>query len=74
MVSGTPIANEVVEDAGLSSDSTSVMRLQATDGFYIYNLSTAGWNSTSGTRFRVTLKVSKAGHVDTLCDVYLINK
>ncbi len=66
---------------GLSSNACSGSRtgrghrrLRLADSFYIYNLSTASWARISGARFRVTMRVQKAGHVDTLCDVYLINK
>ena len=69
---GTPISNEVVDDAGQSSDDTSVMRLA--DGFYIYNLSTKDWPDDSGARFKVVVRIAKPGHVDTLCEVILKNK
>lgn len=68
---GTPIENPV-EDAGASNDNGNVMRLAG--GFYIYNLSTAAWNSAPGTRFEVVLRVARAGHVDTLCSVFLVNR
>lgn len=71
---GTPIGNELVEDAGASSDNGPLMRLQASDEFYIYNLSTASWPATKGARFRVTVRVVRQGHLDTICEVVLRNK
>jgi hypothetical protein len=70
--SSTPIANEVVADSGLSNDNGSALRLG--DGFYVYNLSTQGWTSTAGARFRVLLRVQRAGHIDTTCEVFLVNR
>lgn len=70
--SGTSVANEVVEDSGLSADGGSAMRLA--DGHYTYNLSTKGWTSTSGARFRVTIHVTKSGHVDTATAIVLKNR
>jgi hypothetical protein len=71
---GTPIGNDLTEDSGASSDDGNVMRLVAADEHHIYNLSTKGWPTTAGARFRVTLRITMAGHVDTLCDVILKNK
>ena len=70
--SGTPIANEVIEDAGSSNDNGVTMRLA--DSFYIFNLSTADWATASGARFRVTVRISKSGHTDTLGSVILKNR
>ncbi len=69
---GTPIANEAAEDSGLANDGGPILRLE--DGYYVHNLSTKGWSSVSGLRFRVTVKVTKAGHADTLCEVVLKNR
>ena len=66
---GTPISNEVVEDSGQANDDGDVMRLA--DSFYIYNLSTKSWDDTSGARFKVVIRITKAGHADTLCEVIL---
>ncbi|MGQ0614421.1 MAG: HYR domain-containing protein [Planctomycetaceae bacterium] len=71
---GTPIGNDLTEDSGASSDNGNVMRLVAADEQHIYNLSTKGWPKMAGARFRVTIRVTLAGHVDTLCDVILKNK
>jgi N-acetylneuraminic acid mutarotase len=70
--SGTPVANETVEDSGLSNDNGIAIRLA--DGQYVYNLSTKGWASTSGARFRVKVRVQEAGHVDTFAEVVLKNR
>jgi len=70
--SGTPVANGTVEDSGLSNDNGTAMRLA--DGFYIYNLSTKGWTSASGARFRVRVRVQESGHVDTYAEVVLKNR
>jgi HYR domain len=72
MVGDTVVANEVVDDSGLSNDQGSVMRLAG--DMYIYNLKTSDWNQTKGARFRVTLRVAKPGHVDTICQFVLVNK
>ncbi len=72
MVGDTIVANEVVDDSGLSNDQGSVMRLAG--DMYIYNLKTSDWNQSKGARFRVTLRVSKPGHVDTFCQFVLVNK
>lgn len=69
---GTPIANELVEDPGASHDGGNLFRLATNQ--YHYNLSTSGWVSTSGVRHRVTVRIQKAGHVDTRCEIYLINR
>jgi hypothetical protein len=69
---GTPITNEVINDSGLTADGGTGLRF--VDNAYIYNLSTKGWATTSGARFKVTIKVSKAGHVDTACEVILKNR
>lgn len=69
---GTPIANEVVADSGASNDNGDLMRLA--DGFYVYNLSTKTLLGMPGRRHKVMVRVSKAGHVDTLCEVILINR
>ena len=69
---GTPVANETIEDPGLSQDDGAEFRLTG-DQFH-YNLSTAGWDPTKGARHRVTIRIAKAGHVDSLCHVYLVNK
>jgi hypothetical protein len=72
MVGDTIVANEVVDDSGLSNDQGSVMRLAG--DMYIYNLKTSDWNQSKGARFRVTLRVSQPGHVDTFCQFVLVNK
>jgi N-acetylneuraminic acid mutarotase len=69
---GTAVANETVEDSGLSNDNGTTMRLA--DGSYIYNLSTKGWSTASGARFRVRVRVQEAGHVDTFAEVTLKNR
>ncbi|NQU47317.1 MAG: HYR domain-containing protein [Planctomycetes bacterium] len=69
---GTPITNELAEDAGTANDDGNVMRLAS--GHFIYNLDTSGWNSTSGTRFCVTVRIQEMGHVDTTYSFYLINR
>ncbi|MBK9386744.1 MAG: HYR domain-containing protein [Planctomycetes bacterium] len=69
---GTPIANELVEDPGASQDGGNLFRLATNQ--YHYNLSTSGWVSMSGVRHRVTVRIQKAGHVDTLCEIYLVNR
>jgi hypothetical protein len=69
---GTTIANTVPEDSGLSNDSGDAFRLAG--GHYVFNLSTKGWPSTSGARFKVVVKVVEAGHVDTFAEVILKNK
>ena len=69
---GTVVANEVVEDSGLANDEGPYMRLDVDK--YIYNLKTSDWDQTKGTRFLVTLRVTKAGHVDTICEFVLVNK
>ncbi|MBL8901469.1 MAG: HYR domain-containing protein [Planctomycetes bacterium] len=69
---GTPIANELVEDPGASQDGGNLFRVATSQ--YHYNLSTSGWVSTSGVRHRVTVRIQKAGHVDTLCEIYLVNR
>jgi hypothetical protein len=69
---GTPIANELVEDPGAAHDGGNVFRV--TTDQYHYNLSTSGWVATSGVRHRVTVRIQKAGHVDTLCAIYLVNR
>jgi hypothetical protein len=71
---GTPVANEVVEDSGTSNDDGNVMRLAAASEEYIYNLSTMGWAEAAGARFRVVIRVTAAGHIDTLAEVILKNK
>jgi hypothetical protein len=71
---GTPVGNEIPEDAGASSDGGHAMRLDSDGECYVYNLSTAGWPATSGARFRVTVRVRKSGHADALCEVVLRNK
>jgi len=83
--SGTPISSEVVDDAGSANDDGVTMRLltgfafasaynPGYYGYYSFYLSTAGWATTSGARFRVTVRVSKAGHIDTLAEVVLRNR
>ena len=69
---GTPIANETVEDPGLSEDDGVVFR--QIDSHYHFNLSTAAWNDAKGTRHRVGIRIAKAGHVDSICYVFLLNK
>ena len=69
---GTPIANEVVEDSGAANDDGAAMR--PADGFHIYNLSTKNWPTASGARFRVVIRVTLAGHVDTFASVVLKNR
>ncbi len=69
---GTPVANATVEDSGLSNDNGTAMRLA--DGSYIYNLSTKGWPSASGARFRVRVRVQEAVHVETFAEVILKNR
>ncbi|MBL8897262.1 MAG: HYR domain-containing protein, partial [Planctomycetes bacterium] len=69
---GTPIANELVEDPGASQDGGNLFRLSTSQ--YHYNLSTSGWVGTSGVRHRVTVRIQRAGHVDSLCAIYLINR
>ncbi len=66
---GTSVGNTVPEDSGLSNDGGNVFRLA--DGFYIFNLSTKGWTTTSGARFKVTVRVAKSGHVDTYAEAVL---
>ncbi len=70
--SGTPVANELVEDSGASNDNGVAMR--PADGQYLYNLSTTSWPTAPGARFRVTVRVSAPGHVDTLASVVLKNR
>ena len=70
--SGTPISNVVVDDAGLTADGGTLFRLA--DGFYIYNLKTAGWKPNSGTRHRIDVRVKKAGHVDTVYSIFVVNR
>jgi hypothetical protein len=72
--SGTPVANETVEDSGASNDNGATLRLDASAEQYVFNLSTAGWTSTSGARFRVVVRVSAPGHVDTFASVVLTNR
>ncbi len=69
---GTPVANATVEDSGLADDGGNAMRLS--DGQYVFNLSTKGWASTPGARFRVRVRVQETGHVDTFSEVVLKNK
>lgn len=73
-ISGSPIANEVVEDSGVSNDNGNLMRLPIGNEFFIYNLSSSSWTSTPGARFLLKLRIQKAGHVDTVCDVYFKNR
>lgn len=68
----TPIANEVVDDAGASSDQGASLRLSG--DHYVFSLSTKGWDVARGARFRVVLRVSKPGHVDTNAGVVLENR
>jgi len=69
---GTPITNEVINDSGLSADGGTAFRF--VDNTYVFNLSTKGWATASGARFKVTIKITKAGHVDTAYEVVLKNK
>jgi hypothetical protein len=59
---GTPVGSE--------SGGGSAMELKG--NAYQGKLSTTGWTNTQGTRFRVRVKVVKAGHVDTFADVILV--
>jgi N-acetylneuraminic acid mutarotase len=70
--SGTSVANTVPEDSGLANDGGNVFRVA--EGSYIYNLSTKGWASTSGARFRVKVRIQETGHVDTFAEVVLKNR
>lgn len=70
--SGTPVANEPVEDPGLSHDNGNVFRLAGSH--YHFNLSTSGWSGASGLRHRVTVRIQKAGHVDTICELFYVNR
>jgi len=72
--SGTPVANEVVDDPGCGDDEDDSMRLRPCAELYVYQLKTRGWPTTSGTRFRVVVRVSKPGHVDTFASVVLRNR
>jgi len=70
--SGTPVANELVEDSGASNDDGVEMR--PAGGQYVYNLSTKSWATTPGARFRVVVRILAAGHVDTFASVVLKNR
>jgi hypothetical protein len=69
---GSTIGNAIPEDSGLSNDGGNLFRLS--DGTHVFNLSTKGWSSTSGARFRVRVKIVATGHVDTLAEVILKNR
>jgi hypothetical protein len=69
---GTPIVSELIDDAGASCDSGASMRLDGDQ--FEYLLSTANWTTASGARFRVSVRVSKPGHVDTYASVILRNR
>lgn len=69
---GTPVANVLPEDSGASNDDGDVFR--SVSGGFHYNLSTKGWASSAGARFRVAVRVVKTGHVDTVVTVVLRNK
>jgi hypothetical protein len=68
------VANELIDDAGLSGDDGSALRLDAAAEQYLFNLSTKGWSTAPGTRFRVILRVSSPGHADTVASVVLKNR
>ncbi len=71
--SGTPVANNTDEgDSNVIPDEGLLLR--ECDGHYAYNLSTKGWPMAKGARFRVTVRVTMAGHVDTLCQVVFMNR
>ena len=69
---GSTVANETVDDSGSSSDGGSTFRLS--DDHYVFNLSTGGWSSASGARFRVVVRIRKTGHVDSFGEAFLRNK
>ncbi|MCC7139378.1 MAG: HYR domain-containing protein [Planctomycetes bacterium] len=68
---GSPVVNLGVASVGpdAGDDGTS-MRL--VDGAYVFNLSTKGWSGARGTRFRVTVRVVKEGHVGMVGHVVLL--
>ncbi len=70
---GTPVANDGDEDdADLVPDEGYLMRERG--NHYVYHLRTRDWPATRGARFEVTIRVTKAGHADTLCKVFLKNR
>ncbi|MCK6461037.1 MAG: HYR domain-containing protein, partial [Planctomycetes bacterium] len=71
---GSPIANEVVDDVGASSDNGTTMRLVLDEERYVFNLATSAWPATSGARFRVVVRATKVGHADTFGEVILVNR
>jgi hypothetical protein len=70
---GTPVANEVPEEAGLSGDGGATMRWSE-EGFWMFNLDTSSWTATSGLRHLVTLRVERSGHVDTYHTFKTVNR
>jgi hypothetical protein len=68
---GTPI-EQTIDDAGSSNDGGTALRWA--DGVYKHNLSTKGWPTASGARFKVIVRVAKEGHADALVSVILRNR
>lgn len=68
---GTPVVNEGVASVGpATGDDGSALRL--VEGAYMVNLSTKGWTGVRGTRFRVTIRIGKSGHVGSTAEVVLV--
>jgi hypothetical protein len=70
---GTPVANDS-EDDGTGGDDGAAMQVSEEDEHYAHRLSTSGWPTARGARFRVTIRVSKEGHADACATLILRNK
>jgi hypothetical protein len=66
--SGTPISADLDDDEEDADEGTAMRRVLGT---YVHLLSTAGWPSASGQRFRLTVRVARTGHVDSFAHVFL---